>query len=129
MPALPHHVLITTAVKGECAGAVSYYGVFFVATRPCKIISICEAHSERTTETGTVTLQVEELNTNQRDGEGDPLLVTPFDLKADCNCAHVGDIIEENAELKPCDRLNLLDAGTPTSVRNVCITVELELIP
>ena len=126
MVSLPHHVIITVAIKGKNASEVDNYGVFFVATRACKIVAISEAHSAKSTDTSEVTLQIERLRGEEKDGEGCGVLNTPFDLKGNCEVAQEGNI-NENCKLKPCDRLNLLDYGTPTSVANVCVTIELEL--
>lgn len=120
---------LTTSLPGSNAATAGNYGIFFVATRPCKITAISEVHT--TLGSSTPTLQIEKLTGTQALDAGTTLLATAFDLHATANTVQRGVLVSGGLQtalsLKQGDRLALKDIGTLTALAGVSVTVQLEL--
>lgn len=115
---------ITVSLPDTMSATAANYGVFFIATRPCKIISIKEQHKVAGTNASAVTLQIERLTSGTALDAGTELLVTSFNLKATANTTQSSNLIQASA-LNTGDALALKDAGTLTDVSGVVVTLEL----
>lgn len=119
-----HHTVI-----GADAATAANYAVFFIADRPCAVTAFWEVHQTAGSNGGAVTLQLEKLTETEALDSGDELLVTALSLKATANTVQYAEIVQtatsdgntqKTASLLKGDRLALKDAGTLTSVANVC---------
>lgn len=104
------------------------YGLFFVATRPCFIKAISEVHTTAGTNGSPVTLQIERLQGTTAPGAGTNMLSTAFDLKGTANTVQRGVLIPTPTGLNQGDRLALKVSGTLTSLKGVCVTVDLQFV-
>lgn len=123
-------IVITKELHGTAPATTANYGKFFVATSKCVVKKISEVHTTKGSHGSAVTLQVERLQGTETSGNGDNLLATAFNLKGDAETVQTGTLTTTvaNLVLSAGDRLNLVDAGTPTAVAGLCVVVELELV-
>lgn len=122
-------VILTPIVVGSSAATNTNYGVFFTAPFTCMFTHTTEVHSVKGTDAGAVTLQIEKLIGTQATGAGVNLLGTPFDLKGTINTVQTGIlaiVTQKTFTLNKGDRLGLSLTGTPTSLSQVVLTVQLE---
>lgn len=117
---------ITVSLPDTQSQTASNYGLIFVATRPCAIKAISEVHT--TAGSSTPTLQVERLTGTTALGAGSLVLETAFDLAGTANTVQRGEIIPTGnvVGLSLGDRLALRVSGTLTSLKGVCVTIELK---
>jgi len=110
------------AIAADC-------GTIFVATKACTVKAISEVHG--TAAGQTATLQVERAQGTEANGAGDDLLTdnanAGFDLEGTADTVQAGTLTGTGANLilAAGDRLNLVDAGTLTTLADMCVTVTL----
>ena len=119
-------IYVNETLQGAAAATAANYGKIFVATQRCKVVMVSEVH---TTAAGqTATLDVERLQGTEASGAGDVLLAaTKIDFEGTAETVQSPDLTATAAHLilEIGDRLNLVDAGTLTTLAGVCVTVEL----
>lgn len=118
-------VFVSKSLEGTAPATSANYGVFFIATRPCVIIAISEAHTVIGSDAGAVTVTLERLTSGVALDSGTVLLATAFDLKATVNVEHRGVLARIPVGLSRGDRLALKDAGVLTAVAGLVVTVTL----
>lgn len=124
---LDKRFFIVAHLAGALAQTASQYGVVYIANKPCNIISITEVHNVAGTAGGSVTLNVEKLTLTQNLDAGVELLASPFDLKGTANTVQYGSMttVLSSKQMAKGDRLALKDAGTLTTLSDVCVIIEL----
>lgn len=108
----------------------AYYGIIFVATRPCSVVGISEVHTVAGSDAGAVTVLVERLTGTTAPGSGTSLMTSTFNLKGTANTTQYAGIrggtsLISKTGLNIGDRLALKVSGTLTALKGVCVTVEL----
>lgn len=107
---------------------------FFIANRPCQVISISEVHSTAGTDASAVNLQVAKDTGTNAPGAGTFLLTNNtnagFDAKATANTVQVGTLTATDAALVLAkgDRLSLDVDGVTTALAGTVVTVVLDYI-
>lgn len=122
-------LILTPIIIGSSAATNSNYGVFFTAPFTCMFTDATEVHSVKGTDGSAVTLQIEKLTGIQATGAGINLLGIPFDLKGIINTAQISILAvlsQKTFTLNKGDRLGLSLTGTPTSLSQVVLTIQLE---
>lgn len=122
-------IILTPIIVGSSAATNSNYGVFFTAPFTCIFTYANEVHSVKGTDGSAVSLQIERLIGTQATGAGINLLGTPFDLKGTINTQQTGIFAvlpQKSFTLNKGDRLGLSLTGTPTSLSQVVLTIQLE---
>lgn len=121
-------------IPGASAATTTNYSVFFIAPYPVRLIGIQEAHTTAGTDGGAVTLNIEKLTGTTAPGAGTSLLSTAFDLKGTANTVLTAPSSAypltttnqvSSLNLATGDRLAFKLTGTPTSVANVTVTLQL----
>lgn len=118
---------LNEVLPGTSAATSGNYGVIFTAPYKCSFMGATEVHSTKGTG-GACTLQIEKLTGTTATGSGINLLATPFDLTAVINTVQKGmlAIVPKTVlSLNAGDRLGLSLTGTPTSVAQVCVVIQL----
>lgn len=118
---------LNEVLPGTSAATAGNYGVIFTAPYKCKFMGATEVHSTKGTG-GACTLQIEKLIGTTATGSGINMLSSPFDLTAVINTVQKGilSIVPKTTfALNPGDRLGLSLTGTPTSVAQVCVVIQL----
>ena len=118
---------IHTKIPGTNASLVTNYGVFFIAPYACNVLAIYEVHGVAGTDGGSVTLNVEKLRAGVALDSGTVLMPTAFNLKSTANYVTTAGLttVLATKQLAKGDRLALKDAGTLTSVADICVIIEL----
>lgn len=118
---------ITAVVQGTAGATATNYSIFWIAPYDCIIDSIREVHSVLGTDGGAVTLDVEKLTGTQASGAGTDILASTIDLKGTIDTVVQGTLSSTISTLQVAenDRLGLVLAGTPTSVANVVVTLQV----
>lgn len=119
---------INEVLPGTSAATAGNYGVIFIAPYPCTFIGATEVHAVLGTDGSAVTLQIEKLTGTTASGSGTSLLATGFNLKGTINTvqtAQLAAITRPSFNLVKGDRLGLKLTGTPTSVSQVCVIIQL----
>lgn len=118
---------IACNLAGALAQTASQFGVVFIAPRACNVLSITEVHNVAGTNGGAVTLNVEKLTGTQNLDAGVEVLSSPFNLKGTANTVQYGTMttVLTSKQLAKGDRLALKDAGTLTTLSDVCVIIEL----
>lgn len=122
-------LILTPSLIGSQAAINTNYSVFFTASFTCIFTGVTEVHDIKGTDGSAVTLQIERLISTQATGAGVSLLGTPFDLKGTINTVQTGILAilpQKSFTLNKGDRLGLSLTGTPTSLSQVVLTVQLE---
>lgn len=116
---------VSAFLFGTAPATAANYDVFFVAPRPCEILWVSETHRVAGSDPGSVTLNLEILDSGEALGAGDSVLSTAFDLKSTANVpvTRSGTSLTSNRVLTEGDRLALVDSGTLTAVAGLCVTV------
>ena len=115
------------SIIGTDAATAGNYGVIFIATRPCEIMKISEAHTNAGTD-ATAALNVERLQGTEGLNSGDEVLVTDINLNttaADTVTSRKG-VELQNTRLNHGDRIAIKDVGDITAVAGVCVTIYLK---
>ena len=114
-------------IYGADAATAGNYGVFWIVPFECTITEIREAHQTAGTDVGAVSLQIEKLTGTQALDAGVACLATAFDLKGTANTVNTGTLTATPADVRLVrgNRLAMDDAGTPTSVANVTVIIEI----
>ena len=123
-------VFISHTLYGTSGATAANYGVFFISPFACTIRGFKEVHQTAGTDGSAVTLMLEKLTGTEAPGSGVDVLSTALSLKATANTVQDGTIIATiaNKNLAIGERLCLEDTGTLTSVANVTVMVELQII-
>lgn len=122
-------VLVPWTLPGATAAVAANYSTFFTAAGRCSVTGLTEVHCVAGTDSGSVTLQLEHLTGTLAPGSGTGVLSAVLSLRATVNTVRVGTLVQGSVvSLAAGDRLALLLGGTPTSVANVTVVVELTLI-
>jgi len=121
-------MFITAKVSGTNAALTTSYGVFYIAPYACNVIGVYLTHGVAGTNGGAVTLNVEKLTPGEALDSGDALLPTSYNLKGTANYVTQGTLtsILSYKQLAAGDRLALKDAGTLTTVADVCVIIEIQ---
>lgn len=107
---------------------------FFVANRPCQVISVSAVHATAGNDGSAVNLQVVKDTATDAPGAGTNILTNNasagFDLKATANTVQNGTLTTTDSALLLAkgDRLSLDYAGTLTTLAGVAVTVVVEYI-
>lgn len=107
---------------------------FFLASRPCKVLTIREVHDTAGSDGSAVTLQVKKHTGTQAPGTGTNLLTNNtnagFDLKGAANTAQTGALVGTAGAttLAVGERLGLDFTGTLTALAGLLVEVELEML-
>lgn len=118
---------ITVSLPGTAPATAANYEVFFIALRPYYVMEISEVHRVAGTDAGAVTLDIERLSGTEALDAGDALCVSTFNLKSAINTVVTKKTTAlQNTLLRVGDRLALKDAGTPTDVAGLTITILLK---
>ena len=119
-------LIINGKVEGAAAATATNYGIFFVADRAWKVISISERHRTAGSSNGTVT--VEKCGSGVAPDSGVDLLSSTISLTTTANIPQFGTMSNNRNDLiiKKNDSLILKDGGTLTDVADVCVTVLLK---
>lgn len=117
-------------LPGTSPATSSNFGVFFIADGPCVVTTFWEVHKTAGTDGSAVTLQLEKLTGTTAPGSGTTLLTSAISLRATANTVQKGTIVgtATSRTLASGDRLALKLSGTPTSLADVCILLEVQLI-
>ena len=119
---------LNETLPGTTAATAGNYGVVFIAPYPCIFLGATEVHSVQGTDGGAVTLQIERLIGTTATGSGINLLGAGFNLKGTINTvqtAVLAPIPKVSFALKKGDRLGLALTGTPTSVSQLVVIIQL----
>lgn len=120
--------IVSVVLPGTSGATAGNYGVFFIAPMKCLFVGAMEVHGTKGTDGSAVSLQIQKLTSTTAIGSGTNLLSTAFDLKGTINTVQTGvlaKIINSNFNLALGDRLGLSLTGTPTSVAQVCVMIQL----
>lgn len=123
--------IIPITLDGATAATAANYGVFFIAPFACEVVSVRENHTTAGNDAGAVTLDIEKLTGTQASGAGVAVLgATKINLKGTAETVQAPALTATgaNKQLAIGDKLNLLDAGTLTTLAGVSVTVELKKI-
>lgn len=122
-------VYIHHTVVGTAAATATNYGTFFIAPFACYLNKFYEIHQTAGNDAGAVTLTLEKLTGTTAPDSGTVMLDSALSLKATANTLQTGTLTTAiaNRNLAIGNRLCLKDSGTPTTVSNVSIIVELIL--
>lgn len=115
------------SLPGTASATAGNYGVIFIATRPCEIMKISEAHTNAGSD-ATAALNIERLQGTESLNSGDEVLVTDLNLNtiaADTVTSRKG-VELQNTILKPGDRVAIKDVGYITALAGVCVTIYLK---
>lgn len=121
---IDQRAFITIVIPDTSAATAANYGVFFTATRSCRLISVKERHKTAGTDGSAVTLQIERLTSGTALDAGTELLTSALSLKATADTTQSGTLIQARY-LTEGDSLALKDAGTLTNVAHVEVTIEI----
>jgi hypothetical protein len=127
-PVLSSHVSeiepIVTPING--AATTTNYSTFFVADRPYQVISVQEIHAVAGTG-GACTLDItKDTGTTAPAGGSSVLNGSTFNLQGTANTLQtILGVATGVAQLAVGDRLAFKLTGTPTSMTNVTVTVQL----
>lgn len=123
-------VFINVRLSGTEPATAANYGVFFIADRAYRIVSIREVHSTLGTDAGAVTLTIEKLTGTQALDAGVTTQTGSFNLKGTVNSVQTATLSATAADilLAAGDRLALDDAGVLTAVAGLCVTLELQAV-
>lgn len=112
---------------GSSAATAGNYSTFFTAPYPMTITGITEVHTALGTNGSAVTLVVEKLTGTTAPGSGFNTMSTTFNLKGTINTIQTAQLstVLGNIQIKTGDRLALKLTGTPTSVANVTVTLQI----
>jgi len=119
---------VPVQLKNTEPATAANYGVFFTAPKDKSyaVASVSEIHGTKGTDGSAVTLQIERLQGTEALDSGDEILATAFDLKGADNTVQYGILKQTDVTVvQNGNRLALKDAGTPTSVANLQVTVWL----
>lgn len=119
---------LNIVIQGTSAATTGNYGVIFIAPYTCMFIGATEVHQALGTG-GACTVQIEKLVGTTASGSGTALLSTGFDLAAAINTTQTGKLAfaaSNTFGLNKGDRLGLVITGTPTSVAQVVIVIQLK---
>ena len=116
---------ITVRIPGTQAAAFENYDVFFHVRSACEIVWVTETHRVIGSDGGSVTVNIERLDSGTALDAGDEILKTAFDLKGTVSTPVIkeGTIDLQNTILSPNQRLALKDSGTLTAVTGLCVTL------
>jgi len=119
------HTIIDVA-----AATAANYGVFWIIPAPMLLVRVREVHQTAGTDAGAVTLTLEKLTGTQAPDSGVSMLSGTINLKGTANTVVTPTVTTTNANktLAIGDRLCMKDAGVLTSVANVTILAELQMI-
>ena len=122
-------IYIHHTIQGTAAATAANYGVFLIVPVACVIMSFKEGHQTSGNDAGAVTLDLEKLTGTTAPDSGSAVLASTLSLKATANTVQTGTL-GTNAvrNLVAGDRLCLKDAGTLTSIANVTVLIELQII-
>ena len=119
---------LNEVLPGTSAATAGNYGVIFTAPYKCTVMGATEVHQTAGSDGSAVTLQIEKLQGTTASGSGINLLASGFNLKGAANTvqtAHLAIVKKTTFSLNIGDRLGLALTGTPTSVAQVCIIIQL----
>ncbi len=119
---------LNEVLPGASAATASNYGVIFIAPYRCQFMGATEVHAVLGTDGSAVTLQIEKLQGTTASGSGTNLLASGFNLKGTINTVQTATLAvlpKTTFNLHKGDRLGLVLTGTPTSVSQVVIVVQL----
>ena len=121
---------VQETIQGANAATSTNYGTFWIAPFNCLVNSVYEIHQTAGTDGGAVTLQVEKLTGTTAAGSGSSMLSTALSLKATANTLQTGVLVPTAVSptfktLAKGDRLAMKLAGTPTSLSNVNLLIEI----
>lgn len=121
---------VVHTLYGTAPATAGNYSQFFICPAACVITGFQESHTTAGSDTSAVTLQLEKLVSTIAPGSGLAVLATPLSLKTTANVPQTGafPVTPGNRSLVLGDRLALLLAGTPTSVANLTVNLELTLV-
>lgn len=122
-------VWVPYTLAGTSAAVSANYSTFYTAAFRCVVTGFTEVHCVAGTG-GASSVQLERLTAAQAPGSGVAALSSAPSLTATINTVQSA-IVSSNPSSKTLaigDRLALLLGGTPTSVANVTVVVELTLI-
>lgn len=120
---------VVVSLQGSAASTSSNYDVFYTADNACEIVSVSETHRVAGTDAGSVTINIEKLNSGESLDSGDVALTTSLSLKTTINTPQFGNLLNGQSRiLSKGDRIALKDSGTLTSVSGVVVTVHLRMI-
>lgn len=120
---------LNETLPGTTAATAGNYGVIFIAPYRCTFMGATEVHSVLGTSGSAVTLQIERLVGTTATGSGINLLGSSgFNLKGTINTVQTATLAvvpKRTFTLNKGDRLGLSLTGTPTSVSQLVIIVQL----
>lgn len=124
------YLYIQQTIYGTDAATAANYSTFWIAPFTVQVTNFYEVHATAGTDGSAVTLQLEKLTGTQAPGAGNTMLSTALSLKATINTVQTATLTTTlaNRSLAKGNRLALLKAGTLTSVANVTVLVELQVI-
>ena len=123
-------VWINHTIAGTAAATAANYGVFWIAPFACNLISFKEVHQTAGGDAGAVTVTLEKLTGTQALDAGVVMLSAALSLKAIADTVQTGVLTNTftDRNLAIGNRLALKDSGTLTSVANVSVILELNII-
>lgn len=121
---------VQQTIYGADAATAANYSTFWIAPFNVQVTNFWEVHATAGTDGSAVTLQLEKLTGTQAPGAGATILSAALSLKATANTLQTATLTTTlaNRSLAKGNRLALLKSGTLTSVANVTVLVELQVI-
>lgn len=117
-------------IYGADAVTAADYSTFFIAPFAVTVTDFREVHATAGIDVGAVTLDLEKLTGTTAPGSGSSVLAATLSLKATANTVQTATLTATlaNRSLAKNDRLALKKSGTLTSVANVTIVTELQVV-
>jgi hypothetical protein len=146
---IPRRMIKTITLAGAAAATAANYGIFFTAPAigrslepdettngayEWEVAQVYERHATAGSDGSAVSLQLVKAASGTAVSAGTAILATAFDLKGTADTNQRAAASTEfsatltDRQLKGGDSLGLKLTGTPTSVANVTVTVELRRI-
>lgn len=124
------YLYVQQTIYGADAATAANYSTFWIAPFAVQVTNFYEVHATAGTDGSAVTLQLEKLTGTQAPGGGATMLASALSLKATANTVQTATLTTTlaNRSLAKGNRLALLKSGTLTSVANVTVLVELQVI-
>lgn len=115
---------------GADAATAANYGAFFIAPADCLVITFAEVHATKGSDGSAVTVDLEKLTGTTVPGSGTSALSATLSLKTNNNTVQYAVIsgTPTSKTLAKGDRLALKKSGTLTSLADVVILLEVQLI-
>lgn len=120
---IPEDIIVTVPVNANTVDAN-----VFIATGPCEVVAVSEAHTVAGSDVGAVTLDVTKCDGTEAPSAGVTVLASTFDLKgaADTVVDKALTATKANRKLVDGERLGVNVTGTLTALAGGVVTIRIK---